>query len=259
MPRYIVQPLLKAIDVLKCVGQHPEPLSLKEIALLVGLPKTTVFRYLRTFQSAGMIVYEKERDLYRIDTRIVGMINLGNEMERLRKVCLPHMQTLCNLSGETVNLGVLEGSDIVYLEIIQSPAATKFQARVGSRHPVHTTSIGKVMLANMSAESRTAALPRVLRQRTRRSILERKNLFTELDTISSLGFAEDDGENEDGALCVGAPVFNASGSVIAGLSVSAVAANIREDWKQQMTPRIVTEARSISAELGFEAALHVNR
>lgn len=253
MSGYIVKPLLKAIEVLKCVGQLPEPLSLKEIALRVGLPKTSVFRYLRTFEAAGMIVHDRARDLYRIDTRIIGMINLGSEMERLRKVCLPHMQTLCRLCGETVNLGVLECSEIVYLEIIQAPQAAKLQARVGGRHPIHTTSIGKVMLANMPAEARTAALPRVLRQRTRRSILERQNLFVELDKIHRLGYAEDDSENEDGALCLGAPIFDASGSVIAGMSISAPTARISKDWKREMTSHVIAEAQSISNELGFES------
>lgn len=251
MSRYIVKPLLKAIEVLKCVGQLPEPQSLKEIALRVGLPKTTVFRYLRTLEAAGMIVHDTARDLYRIDVRIIGMINLGSEMERLRNVCLPHMQTLSRLCGETVNLGVMEGSDIVYLEILQSPHAAKLQARIGGRHPSHTTSIGKVMLANMPSEARTAALPRVLRQRTRRSILERQSLFLELDKIQRVGYAEDDSENEDGALCLGAPIFDASGEVIAGMSISAPIASTSTDWKREMASHIVAEARSISAELGL--------
>ncbi|HEY0942723.1 MAG TPA: IclR family transcriptional regulator [Steroidobacter sp.] len=251
MSSYIVKPLLKAIEVLKCVGQLPEPQSLKEIALRVGLPKTSVFRYLRTFEAAGMIVHDQARDLYRIDTRIIGMINLGSEMERLRKACLPHMQTLCRLSGETVNLGVMEGSDIVYLEILQSPRAVKLQARVGGRHPIHTTSIGKVMLANLPGEARTAALPRVLRQRTRRSILERQSLFVELDKIYQLGYAEDDGENEDGALCLGAPIFDASGAVVAGLSITAPTTRISKDWKREMTSHVLAEAQAISTELGY--------
>lgn len=251
MSRYIVKPLLKAIEVLKCVGQLPEPQSLKEIALRVGLPKTTVFRYLRTLEAAGMVVHDTARDLYRIDVRIIGMINLGSEMERLRNVCLPHMQTLCRLSGETVNLGVMEGSDIVYLEILQAPQAAKLQARIGGRHPSHTTSIGKVMLANMPTEARTAALPRVLRQRTRRSILERQSLFQELDKIQRLGYAEDDSENEDGALCLGAPIFESSGEVIAGMSISAPTSGASADWKREMTSHIIAEARSISTELGF--------
>jgi|GEM_PF-2388954 len=82
MSRYIVKPLLKAIEVLKCVGQLPEPLSLKDIALRVGMPRTSVFRDLRTFEAAGMIVHDKTRDLYRIDTRIIGMIMNDSEISQ---------------------------------------------------------------------------------------------------------------------------------------------------------------------------------
>ncbi len=252
MSRYIVNPLQKALDVLKCVGQVPEPMSLKDIALRTSLPKTTVFRYLRTFEAAGMIVHDKARDLYRIDTRILGMINIGSEMERLRKICLPHMQALSQVCRETINLGVIEGSDIVYLEIVESCHSAKSHARVGGRHPVHTTSIGKAMLAHMPPEARSAALPKVLRQRTRRSILERQNLFIELDRIRRLGFAEDDGENEDGAACVGAPIFNAAGEVIAGLSIFAPVARISDEWKLKMTPGLIAHAGMVSAEIGFQ-------
>lgn len=253
MSRYVVKPILKALDVLKCVGQNPQPLSLKDIALRIGMPKTSVFRYLRTFESAGMIFHDKARDLYRIDIRVIGMINLGSEMERLRRVCLPHMQRLCELSGETVNLGVVEASDIVYLEIIESQRAGKLQARVGRRHPIHTTAIGKAMLARMPEEERNAALPRVLRQRTRRSILERQSLFVELEKIGRAGFAEDNSENEDGALCIGAPVLDASGAVIAGISISALAATVSKEWQQKMTAHVMTEAAAISRAFGFEA------
>ena len=259
MSHYIVNPLTKALEVLKCVGRVPEPMSLKEIALLTSLPKTTVFRYLRTFEAAGMIVHDKSRDLYRIDTRILGMINIGREMERLRKICLPHMQALAQISGETINLGVMEGSDIVYIEIVESTRASKSQARVGGRHPIHTTSIGKAMLAYMSMEDQSAALPKVLRQRTRRSIYERQLLERELEEVRSRRFAEDDMENEDGAACIGTPIFNAAGAVIAGLSISAPVAKVSEEWKLKLTPGLIAHANMVSVELGFEERASVQR
>lgn len=252
MARYSVSPLQKAIEVLKCVGQVPEPMSLKDIALRTSLPKTTVFRYLRTFEAAGMIVHDKLRELYRIDTRVLGMINIASEMERLRRTCLPHMQALCQVSRETVNLGVIEASDIVYLEIVESPYSVKSFARVGGRHPVYTTSIGKAMLAHMTFEEQSAVLPKVLRQRTRRSILERQKLTEEFERCRRMGFAEDDRENEDGAVCVGAPIFNAAGSVVAGLSISGPAERMSSDWKSKVTPALIAHAGMASAELGFQ-------
>jgi len=255
---YIVKPLQKAIEVLKCVGQLPEPMALKEIAARVGLPKTSVFRYLRTFEAAGMIMHELERDVYRIDTRIIGMINLGNAVERLRRICLPHMRKLQQFSGETVNLAVIEGTDIVYLDIIEPSDATRFHARVGGRDPVHTTSLGKAILAHLPPEAQMAAVPRILRRRTQRSVLDHKSLMRELDRVRACGIAEDNGENEEGAaamgICLGSAVFSASGAPIAAISVAAPAFRLTEPRKLAIATQLIATAKRISAELGYGAS-----
>ena len=255
MSDYIVKPVLKALQVLKCVGQHPEPMSLKDIALRMGMPKTSVLRYLRTFEKAGMITHDTSRNLYRIDTRLMGMVSLAGEAEWLRAICYPHMQFLQEVSGETINLAVMEGTDIVYLEIIESANVTPGYTRIGGRHPAHTTALGKAMLAYLPDEARRAALPRVLRGRTQRSIQERQQLLCELEQTFARGFAEDEGENVDGAICLGAPVANASGSVVAAISISAASTRDREMWKAAILPQLVSRTLMISAELGFRGTM----
>lgn len=250
---YIVKPLKKAIEVLKCVGQFPEPMALKEIAARVSLPKTTVFRYLRTFEAAGMIVHELPADVYRIDTRILGMIDLGTAVERLRRICLPHMRKLQRLCGETVNLAVLEGTDVVYLDIIESSYAVRFHARVGGRDPAHTTSVGKAILAYLPQEGQNAALPRALRHRTRRSVPDPKSLMLELEDVRRRGYAEDNEENEEGASALGAPLFNTAGAVVAAVSVAAPSFRLTEHRKREIALRLLATTASISSELGFKS------
>ncbi|MBC7812936.1 MAG: IclR family transcriptional regulator, partial [Burkholderiales bacterium] len=178
-----------------------------------------------------------------------------DEVERLRAICLPHMHTLQQDSGETVNLAVMEGSDIVYLEIVDSGNLTQNHARVGGRHPAHTTALGKAMLAYLPDEARQAALPRVLRSRTRQSILERQLLLEELEQTMARGFAEDECENVDGAICLGAPVANASGAVVAAISISAVSARARDTWKTTILPKLIERTQAVSVELGFRGTM----
>lgn len=255
MADYIVKPLQKALDVLRCIGQIPEPMSLKDISLRVGMPKTSVLRYLRTFEAAGIVVHEPDRNIYRLDTRLLGMVNLAYEVGRLREICLPHMQFLQRVSGETINLGVMEGSDVVYIEIIEGAHMEAAQARVGGRHPAHTTALGKAMLAHMPAEARIGVLPRVLRRRTQRSIFERRQLFAELDQISARGFAEDDRENEDGAICLGVPLLNAAGCVTSAISIAAPCRRASDAWRARVLPHLIAHASGISRELGYQGSL----
>lgn len=254
MPDYVVKPVFKALEVLKCVGQHCEPMSLKDISLRVAMPKTSVMRYLRTFEMAGMIVHDAIRNLYRIDTRLMGMVSLASEVERLRAICLPHMHALRQLSGETINLATMEGTDIVYLEIVESGNQAEDNARIGGHHPAHTTALGKAMLAYLPEEALNAALPRVLRGRTQWSIRERKVLLDALQETLAQGFAEDVGENIDGAICLGAPVANASGAVVAAVSVSAASART-DQWKAAVVPKLISRTKLISAELGFRGTM----
>jgi DNA-binding IclR family transcriptional regulator len=249
---YIIRPVQKAIEVLKCVGQLPEPMALKEIAGRVGLPKTTVFRYLRTFESAGMIVHDQARDVYRIDTRIVGMINLGLEIEHLRQASLPYMRNLQELSAETVNLAVVEATDIVYIDIIEPSHSIKFHARVGGRDPVHTTSLGKAILAHLPKEAQGAALPRALRRRTRRSVQDFNLLMLDLEQVRSRGYAEDNEENEEGATALGSPLFNTSGAAVGAISVAAPSYRLGEERKADIVRQLIAAANCISAALGFE-------
>lgn len=249
--KYIVHPLRKALDVLKCIGQHAESMSLKEISVRVGLPKTTVLRYLRTFESAHFVAHDTERDLYRIDTRIISLINVGTALQQLREACLPHLRSLQDRCNETVNLGVLEGSDIVYLEIIASTQLVRTQARVGGRHPVHTTALGKAILAFLPPEARAAALPRVLRRRTEKSTVERGDLVADLNRICAQGFSEDNNENENGAMCIGAPVFDSTGTVVAAFSISAPSFRISAERKALWIPHLLASTRAASNDLGF--------
>jgi IclR family transcriptional regulator, KDG regulon repressor len=249
--QYIIQPLKKALDVLKCIGQTPEPLSLKDIGLRLNIPKTTALRYLRTFEMAQMVVHDSQRNLYRIDTRIFSLINLSSCLQQLRETCSPHLDALQKQCNETTNLGVLEGSDIVYLEIVGAKQLGRSWARVGGRHPVHTTALGKAILAFMPIEARNAALPHVLRRRTARSTTERASLLAELDKINAQGFSEDNSENENEANCIGAPVFDSSGAVVAAFSISARSTRVSESWRGKYIPHLISATRAASRDLGY--------
>jgi DNA-binding IclR family transcriptional regulator len=251
---YIVKPVEKAIQVLRCAGAASSPLSLKEISSRVGLPKTTVFRYLQTFRACGLIAHDAERDLYRVDAGILSLIPQSGSLHRLREVALPHMRSLQQLFNETVNLGIVEGTSIVYIEIIESQRRLRMQARVGGRDPVHTTAIGKAVLAHLPADLARQIIPPRLRKRTERTVSSAARLTAELEETRQRGYAMEEGENEEGASCIGVPIFGEVGAVIAGLSISAPASRLTAVTRQRIAPVLSDAGRRISAALGFRSA-----
>src|SRR5262249_12062381 len=122
-PNYVVKPVERAIRVLQCAGAASSPLSLKEISARVGLPKTSVFRYLQTLRAGGLIAHDADRDLYRVGAGILSLVPQGGGLQRLREIALPHMRSLQRRFNETVNLGIVEGVNVVYIEIIESKRA----------------------------------------------------------------------------------------------------------------------------------------
>jgi IclR family acetate operon transcriptional repressor len=246
---YVVAPVLRAMTVLRCVGEAPGPISLKAIAAASGVPKSTTFRYLQTLCAAGMVSHDKMRTIYRIDPRIIGMLNLGGTVQSLRETCLPAMRELQAAFDETVNLGVLEGSQVVYVEIIESTRSLRFHAAVGGRDPAYTTALGKALLAFLPPEARAVALPRTLRRRTDRTIIDRAALLAELEAIRARRYAVDAGENEEGAVCFGAPIFGLSGAAVAGISLSMPAVRLNDRLRARIVARLLEAADRLSRGL----------
>src|SRR5262245_23703790 len=145
--RYVVQPVLKATQVRQLVCEATAPIALNDLVRASELPKTTVFRYLRTLAVMRLVEHDPATDRYRPGIGLWWLTHATNPYETLRQVCRPEMKRLQQRFNETVNLGVLSGSDVVYLDIIESERSLRMQARVGATDPIHSTALGKALLA----------------------------------------------------------------------------------------------------------------
>lgn len=256
---YIVKPVRKALQVLECLGEVQQELSLSEIARRVQLPKTSVFRYLHTLREFGFVTHDPQTDLYRIGLRLWELGQLTDDRLRIREIALPFMQKLGNRYKETVNLGVLDHCDIVYLEMVESPYSLRTQARVGSRNPVYSTALGKAILAFIPTEQWPNHLPPKLIPRTSQTLTSLDVLKTELQEVCRRGFAIDHNENEEGASCVGAPIFNRNGQVIAAISISAPSSRLNRALEQDVAAAVRQTAIDISIRLGYQLIEHARQ
>jgi IclR family acetate operon transcriptional repressor len=249
---YIVKPVYKALHVLQCIGAERRKLTLTEISHLARLPKTTVFRYLYTLRECGFVAYDPDADLYWLGLRLFELAQSVDEQLRIREIAYPFMRKLRDQFNETVNLGLLDGQEVVYLEMIESRRSLRMQARLGSRDPVYSTALGKAMLAFIPEERWPQHLPADLTPRTPYTHTAYSALQQDLRQTRQRGYSLDREENEEGAHCVGAPIFNHLGQVAAALSVSAPASRLAEPIRQQVAAALLKTAAAISRHLGYQ-------
>jgi IclR family acetate operon transcriptional repressor len=252
---YLVKPVYKALQVLLALGDEQRPLTLTEICHRVRLPKTTVFRYLQTLAHCGFVTHDRQVDMYQLGARLFELGQLAGQQLRIRDVALPVMAELRDRFNETVNLGILDGYDIVYVEMVESHHSLRMQATLGSRDPAFSTALGKAMLAFMDDPARH--LPARLTPRTVFTLHTRAGVMGALAAVRQQGYALDDQENEDGARCVGAPIFEYPGRVTAAISVSAPASRLGREQVGEVAAAVRAAAATISRQLGHVATTTV--
>jgi IclR family acetate operon transcriptional repressor len=222
--RYIVKPVAKALKVLFAICTERHPTGLNDLIALTGLPKTTVFRYVSTLRAAGLIDVSPSGDRYSASLGLWLLGQTAGVHEMLRSICLPVMLALQKEFNETVNLGTLRGRQVVYIEIVESERSLRMQARPGAQDPIHSTALGKALLAFMPEERWASYVDRRLERFTEHTITDHARLREQLREARQAGVAYDRGENEEWALCIAVPLLVRAGSPpLAALSISAPA------------------------------------
>ena len=196
------------------------PMGIGEVAEMTGLPQGTAHRLLHSLQSRGYVRQDSSRK-YSVGT---AALRLGDAAQRsLARNARPHLSDLVAISGETANLAVLEGNDVVCVAQAPSPHTLRMFAEVGRHVPPHSTAVGKVLLAAMPRERALGLLRRTgLPRRTDQTITELGAFARELDTVLNHGWAADEEEQEVGVRCLAVPVGHGEDAV-AAISLSGPA------------------------------------
>ena len=198
--RYSIRAVDRAIDILDVLGRWEGGASLGDIAGAIGLPKSSVFRYLATLEQRGTVVRD-ENELFRLGASRSFM--RPGEVVRLSAIALPRMQEICRRFEETINLGTMDGHRIVYLEVVESPKAMRFAASRGGSDPIHSSALGKAVSATLTEqEIRDILAHEGMPALTPNTITEPSGFIAELDAVRARGYAIDEGENEENGRCV---------------------------------------------------------
>jgi len=247
------QAVLRAVALLKAFSDARPELSLTDLARVVGLNKTTAYRMLTALESEGMVQRHPQTGTYRLGP---GIIELGGRAIRandLRDIAHAVLHDLATQSGETVTLEIFAGDHVVVLDEIQSSHRLSAAQTVGTAWPLHATSTGKAILANLPPAQRDALIKPPLTDYTGKTITNPAALLKELERIRQRGYSTAIEEVEDGYAAVGAAILNVDGLPVAALSVGAPTGRMAADRIPDIA-RLVTQAASrLSRQLGYHA------
>lgn len=246
--RYLVMPVRKALQLLDELAAAGRPLTLSELAERTAVPKTTAFRYLYTLRAAGFVAQDGQSEAYRVGPRLIAPPAPEAAIEALKQAALTEMKRLQSRFNETVNLGVLDGDEVVYVAMVGSTRSLRMEAALGARDPAHSTSLGKAILAARPRASRFEGLKRRLAARTPHSRTSRAALAEELEQAAARGYALDIEENEPGAHCVAAVIPGALPA--AAISISGPAQRMPPPALQRCGQALMQAASAIAERLG---------
>jgi IclR family transcriptional regulator, acetate operon repressor len=230
--------LLAAFDL-----EHTE-LGIAELARRSRLPKSTVHRTVGELVRLRLL--EQDGTRLRLGMRLFELGQLVPRQRTLREAALPFMEDLREATHHAVHLAVLDGIEVVYVEILRGRDPQPLPSRVGGRLPAHATGVGKAMLAFSSPEVVRARVEAGLVRRSPYTIVLPGPLTRELQKIHETGISFDREESAVGVVCTAAPVFGADGRVQAGLSVTGRAERID---LERMAPAVRTAALALSRSL----------
>ncbi len=248
-----VQALDRAFTLIEIIANFSEPLSLREITELAGLPKPTVYRILSSLEIWGYVEQDNEKK-YRLGTKFLVLGNIVEERLEIRKIAHPYLVKLNQETKETVFLGVMDKGRCLYIDKLESHYSVRLFSRVGTRNYCHSTSIGKCLLSGLKDKEvleilRTQGMP----QLTPQTITDPQIFLDHLRQVRAQGYSLDHMENEEGVCCIAAPIRNYQGKIVAAVSISGPIQRItNEVIENLLKPALLTTVNDISKALGFK-------
>ena len=250
--RYTIRAVDRVCDILDRLQRNPRGMTLLELTTQLDMPKSTTFRYVTTLESRGYVVHDPTSTHFRLGPAF--MQSDLRRLELLTRGARPHLVALRDRIDETVNLAVLQGSDVVYLDVVESRRTMRVAARTGDREAIHSTALGKALVASQDldiAERLVAAAD--LTPRTSRTITEPAAYMRELNRVRRHGYALDNGENEADGRCV-AVLLEGPPEPVA-ISISAPSARFQLRLVEQRATELQGVVKQI---LGVEGTLLSN-
>jgi DNA-binding IclR family transcriptional regulator len=245
-----IQSVQRAAAILRCFTKTDSELSVTALSQELDLHKSTISRLLSTLKQEGFVEQNPETGKYRLGLGLVTLAGIVLDRIDVQQIAQPYMTVLAELTQETVNVVVLNGSDCMNIGGAASPRPIQYVGRIGRRTPVYCTAAGKLLLAYLSPEKRQDILPATFTRFTANTIVDRQTLEQALRSICEQGYAISLEEHREGLSAVAAPICDHTGQVCAALVISGPTYRIGPSEIESFLGPLRQTARDISSQLG---------
>jgi DNA-binding IclR family transcriptional regulator len=250
--RYLINSIIRASNVLRCFSKERSHFTIGELARQLHLDRSTTYRILLSLEKCKLVEKDEKTGEYSLG---MAAFEIGNTYLRQMDFVLiskPVMVDLAAKLQETVHLAVLSGAEIVYVDKVDSPRTLGVMSKIGQRGSLHSTALGKVLLAFLpEAESSRVMKQTKLTPFTTNTVSSRAKLMEELKKVRRQGYAFDFRESEEGVECIAAPIRDHLGNVIAAISISGPQKKIGTPNEMQFVSQVVEGAALISSKMGY--------
>ncbi|MGD9807497.1 MAG: IclR family transcriptional regulator [Deferribacterales bacterium] len=249
---YAVQAVSNAIDILELLGDKDHELSITDVVSELNLTRSNVNKLLATLELLGYVEHNRYTGNFRLGVKTFQISQAYINKLSITEISIQVLQQLKNDTNESAYISVLRDGAVVYLNVIETDQAVRVLPRIGNVGPAYATATGKAQLAYYDALELEKLYSGEFRKITPNTLGNFDELKDELDEIKRIGYAVDNEEYELGVRCVGAPIKDFMGNVIAGISVSAPSERMDMDYvREVVAPTVVEAAKVLSKKFGF--------
>ncbi len=250
--RGLLQSVTKTMELLEAFTRDGPELSAPQLGKMLNVPKGTLYRMLHTLEAKSFIVRNAQTGNYRPGIKVWEIGCKSLETLGLRQVAPPIMEELVNACKETALLAILDGTDVVYIEVVDAPQILRFHGWLGQRVPAHATGTGKVLLAFAEPGCAEQVIAKSLPRFTSTTVTSREALLEQLSVIRQQGYAFGGGDWIEDVRGVTAPVRKSGGQVVAALGVAGPATRFTPERIQALIPLVLRATQDLSQAIGYE-------
>jgi IclR family acetate operon transcriptional repressor len=247
----LVPTIQRTFRILEALAAAEHGRGISELSTELGIAKSTTFNILMSLVQLGYSYRTEDDGKFHLSLKLFSLGSTVVERMDMRKVAGSILQELVEATGETANLGTIQGDEAIYIDCLPGPHPVTVNTWPGMRLPLHCTALGKALLAwQPDDEIETTLASSDMQAFTPNTVTSVERLLNELGEIRRQGYALDNEEDAAGMRCVGAPVFDYTGNVVAAISITAPVQRLPFEDIPKMAALIVDSARQISQRLG---------
>jgi IclR family pca regulon transcriptional regulator len=246
--RNFLKTLARGLRVFAAFTPEQPEASLTDISELLDADPSTASRFVYTLETLGYLERDEETKLYRVSPKTYALTVSLSGPRNLRKVCLPYMESLRDITGETVVLGIRDAAEMVIIEVVETKHHLVPRGWVGGRVPVYCSALGKAVLANLPHPELIRLLDTIsLTAQTENTIISRMEFLADLKRIRERGWSVNQEEFTEGVVSVGAPIFSGDRNVTSAICIDIPTVRIANDrFLEQVAGEVVQAAQAIS-------------